>query len=87
MAALKPGDRVRVDVKDASAWNTDALKVLQGVMGVVTEVMTHERMTKHPKVKPACLVEFDTSPGKTWKWGSDSTAHWFDADELAVLPP
>lgn len=80
----KVGDSVRVDVKDASAWNADALKILQGLTGKVTEVLTSERMTNHPKAQPACLVEFDKPPGQTWKWGSPATSHWFDADELVV---
>ena len=82
MNVPKVGDRVRVNVKDASAWSADALKLLQGLTGEVTEVLTHERMTNHPKAKPACLVQFDKSPGPLWKWGSDAKAHWFDADEL-----
>ena len=85
MNVPKVGDRVRVDVKDASAWNAGALQVLQGLTGEVTEVLTHERMTNYPKAKPACLVKFDKSPGPTWKWVSPATSHWFDADELAVI--
>jgi hypothetical protein len=85
MIEKKVGDRVRVDVKDVSAWNADALKVLQGQTGVVTEVLTHERATGHKKALASCLVKFDKSPGKTWKWGSDVQSHWFDVNELEVL--
>ncbi len=84
---LQVGARVRVNVTDASAWTASALAVLQGQIGTITEVLTHERMTHHPKAKASCLVKFDKSPGKTWKWGSDCTSHWFDADELEPCDP
>jgi hypothetical protein len=86
MNAPKVGDRVRVAVQDSSTWNATALEVLQGQTGTIAEVLTHERMTNYPKKQPSCLVEFDKSPGPTWKWGSDAKAHWFDADELETLP-
>lgn len=74
------GAALRVHVVDAARWNADA--GLQGQVGIVAEVLAHERMTGHPKAEPAYLLTFDPPLAKVWKWGSPITGHWFDESEL-----
>ncbi len=82
---MNVGAHVQVAIRKPSEWAQGAADMLNGKIGKIAEVQTHERMTQHPLKKAKCLVVFDT-PAKPWSTNqTPPRAFWFDLDELVAL--
>ncbi len=82
---MRNGDKVQVEIVDASEYSSGAAACLNGKTGVV-EMVTDKDYTRRG-VQSRVLVRFDEPAKPWWRWQTPPIAFWFLEDELTVRQP